>query len=181
MEKIMEAGTANRRIIITGPESTGKTVLCEALAHTFGGIVEPEYARNYIENLAGNYTYEDVLHIADYQLMRYRKLCQEEQPVFLDTYLIITKVWMQWVFGKYPAWMDEEIRRTFGDLYLLCEPDLPWEADNVRENGGAARSQLFQEYEHEIQKAGAQVHRISGRDEMRTQQAVEAVEKYLNN
>ena len=55
------------RILITGPESTGKTELAYYLSRHTGGRVVPEYARKYVQNLQRPYTYEDVLTIAERQ------------------------------------------------------------------------------------------------------------------
>ena len=57
------------RIAITGPESTGKTNLAEALALHYNTVWVPEYAREYIANLNRKYTLNDILTIAKRQVI----------------------------------------------------------------------------------------------------------------
>ena len=151
------------RIILTGPESTGKTELCGLLATLFDGKNVPEYARGYILGLGRHYTYEDVVHIAEKQLELMNEYRRHScNYIFIDTYLIITKVWFRRVFNKIPLWIDSEIAKTKDALYLLCNPDLPWEPDGVRENGGEMREILFDEYEKELQQAGLNYAYVKG-------------------
>ena len=160
MEK---SGKSPIRIILTGPESTGKTQLCVLLATLFDGKSVPEYAREYILGLGRQYTYEDVAHIAEKQLELMNEYCRHFcNYVFVDTYLIITKVWFRRAFNKIPLWIDSEIAKTKDALYLLCKPDLPWEPDGVRENGGKMREILFDEYEKELKQAGLDYAYVEG-------------------
>lgn len=102
----MEKGIIN--IVITGPESTGKTELSQYLAKLFNGHYVPEYAREYIENLRRRYEYEDVLKIAKHQIQYQKEISERFSGfVFYDTWLIITKIWLKEVFDKYPVWIDE--------------------------------------------------------------------------
>jgi nicotinamide riboside kinase len=73
--------------------------------------------------------------------------------IFFDTELIITKVWFLHKYGSCPAFVEEAIRKYPMDVYLLCYPDLRWEADPVRENPDI-REYLFRWYEKEIQTLG---------------------------
>lgn len=177
----MEIGNRNcLRVIVTGPESTGKTNLCEGLWETFGGVLIREYAREYIENLGRAYTYEDVLTIAQKQVHDYDEILKApEKMVFIDTHLIITKVWFRRVFGTIPGWINEQIRKTRADLYLLCRPDIPWIADNIRENGGKTRESLFHEYETELQLFGCTYEIISGSGKARLEKAISGVERFI--
>ena len=153
------------KIGIIGPESTGKTMLAQYLAERYNGVFVPEYAREYMENLHRPYTYEDVETIARKQIEQLQnrtgaagltakrsnsEAVQQEQPVFFDTELIITKVWFEHKYNKCPEWLLEALHRYPMDVYLLCYPDIAWEPDPVRENPDI-RLELFQRYEAEIQ------------------------------
>ncbi len=143
MEKTVKSPV---RIILTGPESTGKTMLCVHLTTLYKGEYIPEYARDYILSLNRRYTYDDVIHIAKKQCELMKEyLAHSCNYIFVDTYLIITKVWLSRVFRKIPEWIDMEIADTKDALYLLCKPDIPWEPDAVRENGGEMRNILCNE------------------------------------
>lgn len=138
------------RIGIIGPESTGKSTLAEYLAHRYEGVLVPEYAREYMENLAPSYgyTYDDVVAIAKQQLSVLSSI--NSNLVVFDTELIITKVWFLHKFGRCPDFVEQALRDYPMDVYLLCYPDLPWLPDPVRENPNI-REYLFDWYEREIQ------------------------------
>lgn len=162
-------------IAVTGPESTGKTMLCEKLARYYGTTYIPEYARDYILKLNRPYNYDDVLHIAEKQLELVNEYAKEARNfLFYDTWLIITKVWFDVVFGHYPQWIGRKLVEHKIDLYLLCAPDIPWEPDPVRENGGKMREVLFRRYLTELNYYHCKYHIISG--ENRSNQAIKQID-----
>ena len=165
-------------IVITGPESTGKTALVHYLANTFNGTYVPEYARAYIERINRPYTYQDVVKIAGEQVLAYQQdELQSKKYIFYDTWLIITKIWFIEVYGCYPPWIDKKLRTLQMDLYLLCAPDIPWISDPVRENGGESRNFLFMKYQQEIENLGIPYYIIKGKGIKRFRMA----EKIINN
>jgi NadR type nicotinamide-nucleotide adenylyltransferase len=168
------------RIVITGPESTGKTELAQALAKKLNTIWIPEYARQYVENLDRPYNYDDVVQIAHHQITQETEftLKMEKGILIFDTWLIITKVWLDLVFGKCPEWICDHIRSSKIDLFLVCDTDLPWIADPVRENGGEKREQLFQLYCNEIRIFGFKYEIVSGFGDLRTVNAMNALLKH---
>ncbi len=169
------------RIAVTGPESTGKTTLARQLAETFNGRFIPEFAREYIENLPHHYTFEDVENIAKTQIEQYRlSLESSDEFFFFDTWLIITKVWFNWVYQRIPEWLETEILNCPMDLYLLCLPDLPWEADQVRENGGENRIRLYEQYRDQLVHYGFNFVEIGGTDEARLNNAILAIRKFYH-
>jgi NadR type nicotinamide-nucleotide adenylyltransferase len=170
------------KIAVTGPESVGKSTLSATLAEQFGGAFVPEFAREYIGSLNHKYTYSDVEKIARQQIEEYNNaehLIKGKQPiVFFDTFLIITKVWFEVVFNKVPQWLPETIKQKPMDLYLLCYPDLPWEADNVRENGNN-RMELFERYRQNLNNYGFNYHIISGKGSERVEMAIQKINATL--
>lgn len=167
--------------LITGPESTGKSTLSDSLAKHFGGKVVKEYARGYVEKLPLPYIFEDVeiiakQQIADYNITKHK--AGKHQPVFFDTFLIITKVWFEEVFNCCPIWFNEAINIYTADFALLCAPDLPWEADGVRENPHK-RQYLFDCYESELKYYNIPYGIVRGVGEERIGNAAKLVESQL--
>lgn len=167
------------RVVLTGPESTGKSMLTRSLADHFGGIAFPEYAREYIERLKRPYTEEDVLTIARYQAGQFATPGNTGRPFFFDTGLIITKVWLTVVYQASYDWIDKALENAGIDLYLLCYPDLPWEPDPLRENGGEMRFRLYEQYREELETFGFPYHIVKGQGEERLNNAIFAVDQIL--
>jgi len=170
-----------KKIVLVGPESTGKTTLAQQLAVRFCTIWIPEYARSYVEKLNRAYTYDDVLYIAQKQIEIVEQLSHNNAVVFFDTDLIITKVWLEVVYKRCPEWINDAIRSTAADLYLLCNCDLEWKPDPVRENGGEARTQLFLLYKQQIEQFGFRFEIVSGVGEERLKNAIFFVKNYIND
>jgi len=168
-----------RRVLICGPESTGKSELALALAKAYRGIAVPEYAREYVEKLEGPCSYSDVEHVARRQQESYLRTSMPGKYVFFDTWLIITRVWFEVAFNEVPSWIDEEISKASFDMVLLCHTDLPWVSDGVRENGGKMREVLQERYRALIRKAGWKCSTVSGVGEERTTNAIHLIDKHI--
>lgn len=150
-------------VVITGAESTGKTALSKYLGDYFSSPWYPEYAREYLEKNGITYTRSDVEHIARVQREQMEEASRLKTPyVFFDTWLIITKVWMEVLYGECPGWIQEAITTAPVDLYLLCDTDIPWIPDPLRENGGDMRELLSSEYKRNIIGAGYQYSLVTG-------------------
>lgn len=165
------------RILVTGPESTGKSELSHALAKHYGGIAIPEYAREYVEKLNRPCTYEDVEQIARRQQLSYTNNQKPGTYVFFDTWLIVTRVWFEVVFDRVPEWINEQISQANFDLVLLCQPDLPWVSDGIRENGGEMREKLLKRYEALIRNSGWECVAVNGLGKERLENAIGFIDK----
>jgi NadR type nicotinamide-nucleotide adenylyltransferase len=168
------------KIVITGAESTGKSILSEALADHYGTRWIPELARSFVETLGRHYTYSDIELIARWQIEEEKRISGSQKMVFFDTWLIITKVWFEFVYGKSPDWLHEYIAGSSIDLFLLCDIDIPWEPDPVRENGGESRIRLQKLYVEQLENYGFNYHLISGLGESRLQNAIDIIDSFLN-
>ncbi len=168
------------KIIVSGPESTGKSVLSKYLANHYKGLWIPEFARDYVENLGRPYNQQDVLDIAGKQIEQFKQSYPDQKWVFFDTGLMITKVWFEVVYNNCPPWIDQELQTMKPDLVLLCYPDLEWIPDSVRENGGEMRFSLFNFYKENLRKLNCPYHVIRGESNYRFNNAIEAIEKYIN-
>lgn len=165
-------------VAITGAESTGKSTLSEALSKHYGVPFQREYARNYIRDLHRKYTYQDIEIIAQKQLEQYNQLVNRSAAlVILDTWLLITKVWFEVVFQRAPGWIEQAIEENKIDLFLVCDIDLPWMADDVRENGGENRVWLQKRYIEEIEKHNFAYRIVNGTGANRTRNAISFIKE----
>ncbi len=169
-----------RIVVVTGAESTGKSVLTRQLGDYYSCPWYPEYAREYLENREGHYTRQDVLHIARFQKKQMNDAqLNKSDFVFFDTWLIITKVWLEVAYGNAPFWISETIAAAPVDLFLFCDTDIPWESDPLRENGGEMRDRLSSVYKSNLLHFGFDYHIVSGKGEERFLNAVQIISKTL--
>lgn len=156
-----------KRVVMIGPESTGKTEMAEYLASCFNDLWMPEFAREYVEKLQRPYIYNDVEIIARKQVELETEFARKAKHcLFIDTDLIITKVWFDIVFKLCPSWVVESIQKMPRDLYLLFKPDIPWVYDGVRENS-ENREKLFEIYQQELNIFGFPYKVIEGKGQAR--------------
>lgn len=173
------SGKKIKRITLIGPESSGKTTLSKQLAAHYKTLWVPEFAREFIEKLNRPYNSEDILFTAKEQLKAEEGLLSQSSKIlFIDTDLIIAKIWCEDVFGFCHEWISEKIEEKKYDLYLLTKPDLPWEQDTVRENPNR-RDYFFELYVKELQKRKFKYEIVAGSGQDRFRNAVEAVERFL--
>jgi nicotinamide riboside kinase len=169
-----------KKVVITGPESTGKTLLAEKLASHFKTVWIPEYAREYVMGLNRKYNFADIEHIAREQLKREQQYLEAANGfLFYDTHLVILKIWFKVVYGRYPAWIDKAIMNSGTHLFLVCNTDIPWTPDPVRENGGEMREVLRDMYIKEIISSGFAWKMVSGKSEKRTVSALDAINLFF--
>tara|TARA_B110000003_G_C16611832_1_gene519771 strand:+ start:5 stop:493 length:489 start_codon:yes stop_codon:yes gene_type:complete len=137
------------KIIVTGPESSGKTTICRALSHNFKLPYSKEYAREYLSTLNKEYDEQDLLKIAKSQLKN------EYDVKLLDTDLITIKIWSMYRYGVCNKWIIDNInmQKDENRFYLLCKPDIPWINDEQRENPND-RDKLFEIYKNELCSLG---------------------------
>ncbi|HTL08499.1 MAG TPA: AAA family ATPase [Chitinophagaceae bacterium] len=180
-----------KKVVIIGPESTGKSTLCEQLARHYNTRWCPEYAREYLLTHGMNYTYDDLLTIAKGQLaqedhyvaeLAQTKDANSQQPslLFVDTDMYVMKVWCQFVFGKCHQWILDQLAVRKYDLYLLCNIDLPWVKDELREYPNIEqRQQLYTIYRELMVQQPLPWADISGTHEERWQKALAAVDALM--
>lgn len=166
-----------KRILILGPESTGKSTLAAALAAYFQEPWVPEVAREYLEKLDRPYAYEELLQIGRQQILLEDELAGgAKNYLFCDTDLRVIQVWSQHRYGKVDPWVREELERRTYDLILLCAIDLPWQADPLREHPDLkSRQQFFEIYKQLSHASGIPWILISGDTAQRLSTGIQAV------
>lgn len=171
-----------RRIVVIGPESTGKSSLCQALADHYGNLWCPEYARHYLEENGPHYEATDLVKIAAGQIKQEDDLARQaagqgDSYLFIDTDLYVMKIWSEFAFNSCHHYILDAIARRPYDLYLLCHIDLPWTADPLREYPDPdTRLALFHMYRDLLVQQSVPFVEIKGTDEQRIVPAIEAID-----
>ena len=178
-----------KKIVAIGPESTGKSTLCKQLAAHYNTTCVEEYAREYLIKNGAAYNYETLLDIAKGQIssedsaiqsMMYNFDKFKKELIFIDTDMYVMKVWCEFVFDKCHHWILNAIAERKYDLYLLCNIDLPWVKDELREYPDLAkREKLYHYYKDIMVNQQVPWVDISGDYEGRLQKAINAVNKLL--
>src|ERR1044071_9718288 len=111
-----------KKIVVIGPESTGKSMLSQQLAKHYNTAWVPEYAREYLTKHGMNYTYDDLLTIAKGQIELEESISRQQGTglLFVDTDMYVMKVWCEVVFEKRHRYILEQIVARKYHLYLLC-------------------------------------------------------------
>jgi nicotinamide riboside kinase len=232
---------AIKKIVVIGPESTGKSTLCKKLAAHYDSLWVPEYAREYLEKNGTEYNYENLLDIAKGQIAledqvsgggyrvsgigdqvsggkgqatdgvsestsnltpqtsyliphtshlkphtslpiphtsHLKPHTSNPKPLFIDTDMYVMKVWCEFVFNKCHNWILNRIAERPYDLYLLCDIDLPWIEDPLREYPDKnIRGKLYHFYKDLMVNQSRPWCNISGNYEERFEKAVNFIEK----
>lgn len=180
----VSSGYRLTRVCITGPESTGKTTLAARLAADLGTEWVAEASRGYAERKAGALTAADVVPIAREQIALDEHATAQAQArgahlLVLDTDLLSTAIYARYYYGAVPPFVVREERARRADLYLLCDVDVPWMADGVRDRPND-RTELFGRFRDALRRRGANVTLITGGFDARwaaARRAIEALQK----
>jgi len=167
-----------KKIVITGPECSGKSELSQALADYYHMPWVPEYARTYLTTLPRPYEASDLLAIARGQeegIFDRESQFPDASWLFIDTWVVVLQIWYKYRFGVPPSFFAEMSDRHHIDHYLLCSPDLPWTDDPLRENPND-RDVLFEKYQEFLSQSNLPYTIISGRGSQRTQSAIQTLE-----
>jgi len=186
------------KIVVIGPESTGKSTLCESLAQHYNTEWCPEFAREWLLANDKKYDYDDLLTIAKGQLAMEDEFtnlvssnlptppsagqaANSQQPtLFIDTDMYVMKVWCEFVFSKCHNFIIDQIVERKYDLYLLCNVDLPWVKDELREYPDLeTRLKLYHFYKDIMVNQSVPWIDISGNYDERLQKAISAVDQLL--
>ena len=170
-----------KKVVIIGPECTGKSELSEHLAGHFNTVWVREYAREYLDSLGRPYGPGDLLHIAQGQVALEEQMIPKAQRVlFCDTDLYVIKIWSYFKYGYCDQWILDAIGRRTYDLYLLTYIDIPWIRDPLREHPDQ-RETLYSLYLQEMQHQAVPFLEIKGSRQTRQKLAIAAVNKLLDD
>lgn len=183
-EKLKQVSSNCLRVVLIGPESTGKTVLAEMLAKHFKTVWTPEFSRHYAElKIANNktLTYEDVLPIAVGQMvLENAMILRANQLLICDTNLLETKVYSEFYYGKCPEIVQKFATEHHYDLHFLTYIDLPWEADSIRDKP-FERKEMFEAFEQALLTNNIPYVLLKGSMEERFNQAQKQIHLLIGN
>lgn len=155
-------------MVLTGPESSGKTTMARALGDVLGAPVAQEYARSYLEGILEPYSQEDLRQIAIGQ-RAWIEACAAQATDWLvaDTDWTVLHIWEQVRFrpSRY-LWAAGYGAPQLPFAYGLCVPDMPWAPDPLRENP-EDRWDLLDLYEQLLRQVPVPVIRLHGDHEAR--------------
>nr|WP_024308303.1 AAA family ATPase [Pseudomonas sp. P818] len=132
-------------LVLTGPESSGKSWLAGEIQTRFGGLVVGEYVRHFIDEQRRDTCYADIATIARGQLA-WEDAARAAKPslLILDTHLLSNMLWSRCLFGDCPGWMENELLARRYDQHLLLDPaGVPWIEDGQRCQPQLAERQAF--------------------------------------
>lgn len=171
-----------KKVVIIGPESTGKSSLSSQLAEHYNTVWCPEFAREYLLHHGKTYSYDDLLKIAMGQLeLEDIMLTEAKNHLYvIDTDMYVMKVWCEVAFQNCHKWILKQIAARDYDLYLLCNVDLPWVADELREYPELKkRRMIYKMYKDIVINMGGKWVEISGNYDERFQIAVSAIDTII--
>ncbi|MFC3879865.1 AAA family ATPase [Algoriphagus namhaensis] len=170
---------AIKKILILGPESTGKSTLAQDLSTYYGEPWVPEYAREYLQNLSVSYDFEDLSTIAKGQIaLEDQKEKEAKKFLFCDTDLRVIHIWSEYKYGKTASWIVDEIARRNYDLILLTDIDMPWEEDPQREHPEPEmRAYFFNQYLKLAEESEFPFELMSGSQSERLKGAIQIIDQ----
>ena len=162
-----------KKIILTGPECSGKTTLCVKIANHFNVAYNTEQARNYLTKINRKYKKSDLLNIAKKQVF------SEKTSAILDTDLITIKIWSEQKYNHCDKWIIKELENQKKEerFYLLCKPDIPWVYDTLRESP-KERDKLFKIYKKALEELEYEYFIVSGKK--RLDKSILEVSRFFN-
>ena len=187
MEKDFGQSPSNcRKVVLFGPESTGKTTLAKQLASHFNSDWVPEYAREFLQNKWDKTNEicfkEDLPIIAAGQMaLENQKASNTDTILFCDTDLLVTKIYSEVYFNGYcdPDLHHFAVNNHY-DLYLLLDIDIPWVADDLRDKPDE-RDQMLIQFKKALKSLKRPYVLIQGQWEDRFQSAVQAVQSQFTH
>jgi len=173
------------KVVLFGPESTGKTTLSRQLARHYNSVWVPEYARDYLQNKWNDERKtcepKDLLPIAEGQMKLENELSKKTNSVLIcDTDLLETKVYSEaYYLGGCDPVLEKYALQNSYDLYFLTYIDTPWEADDLRDKP-EHRKEMFEAFKNALITYKRPYILLKGDKKKRLETAVKHIDKLLN-
>lgn len=174
------------KVVLFGPESTGKTTLSKQLARHYNSVWVREYAREYLQDKWNNERKtcepKDLLPIAIGQMKLENESAQKTDSVLIcDTDLLETKVYSEAYYsGTCDPILETYALKNVYNLYFLTYIDTPWEADDLRDKPNE-RVRMFKAFETALKTYQKPYVLLKGSKEERFKLAVQHIDNLLKN
>ncbi len=173
--------TKTIKIVISGPESTGKSTLAQQLSVALDCPQVKEYARDFLNVLDRPYVYDDLLAITEGQVnLEEQALAAQPRWIVCDTDVLTIKIWADFKYQKCHPSINELVASRPYDYYFLCGTDVAWEPDVLRENPND-RHVLYQNHLKELRRFHKPFTELVGPPEVRLNRALEVIQKRFLN
>lgn len=180
------------KIVLYGPESTGKTILSQKLAAHYKTLYAPEYARYYLDLKRELYDPfgrksdeicqpQDIPQIVIGQVAFEDVMAEQaKELIFCDTNPLTTYVYNKYYFHREDEWIAQTAVDRQYNLYLLTNIDVPWIADPPHRDRPESRKELYELFKNELIKRNLPFANISGDYETRLQYSIQQVNKLIH-
>jgi|TARA_B110000305_G_C19426853_1_gene634085 NadR type nicotinamide-nucleotide adenylyltransferase len=187
MEKALRQQKNNIvKIVLFGPESTGKTTLSRQLAKHYKTVWAPEFAREYLQEKWDTESKIcepfDILPIAVGQIKSENEQATLANRLLIcDTDLLETKVYSEVYFdgSVHPLLAKFSLENEY-ELYLLTYIDTPWKPDDLRDKPNE-REEIFDIFESALKKQKRPYIILKGGKKARFQTAIKAIDTLLED
>ncbi|MCM5661835.1 AAA family ATPase [Galbibacter mesophilus] len=184
-EKLKQKSADLIKVVLFGPESTGKTTLAETLANQYNTKWVPEYMREYLQEKWDKEKKicepKDLLPIAEGQMLWENNLSDKANKIlFCDTNLLELKVYSEAYYNGYcPEPIEKYALKNEYNLYFLTYIDVPWEEDDLRDKPND-RENMFLRFKNTLETNNIQYVLLKGDFKTRLQTASNHIEKLIN-
>lgn len=185
MEKTLKQQPSNLlKVVLFGPESSGKTTLSKQLANHYDTVWVEEYARPYLQKVWNEEQriceLKDILPIAYGQIKLENEMSKKAKQVLIcDTDLLETQVYSEEYYdGEVPEKLQQAVKENHYDLYLLTYIDTPWVADDLRDRPNQ-REQMFNAFKKALTRFKKPYILIKGDQETRFNEAVRIIDELI--
>jgi|TARA_B110000438_G_scaffold185709_1_gene177372 NadR type nicotinamide-nucleotide adenylyltransferase len=185
MEKnLKQANSDCIKVVLFGPESSGKTTLSRELSKYYNTLWVEEFARKYLQKKWDNEKkiceLSDIIPIAEGQIKLENEFSiKSSNLLFCDTDILETKIYSETYFNGFcdPVLEKYAIENKY-NLYILTDIDTPWIKDDLRDRPNN-RKEMFLAFKESLIKYNRPYIQVSGDLKTRMKIAITEIDKLL--